>query len=102
MTSPRPDAAGAIDAMLTVITKSLKKKKSCWSAFGTFQVSKRKGGRGRNPQTGEKIKSPPPRAALQGEQAAQGSDQLTFCRTRRIHMRLRAPARLMSLIEGRS
>ena len=48
---------GAIDAMLTVITKSLKKKeKVLLVGFGTFQVSKRKAGEGRNPQTGEKIK----------------------------------------------
>jgi nucleoid DNA-binding protein len=53
----KTDAAGAIDAMLTVITKSLKKKeKVLLVGFGTFQVSKRKAGEGRNPQTGEKIK----------------------------------------------
>ena len=38
----KTDAAGAIDAMLTVITKSLKKKeKVLLVGFGTFQVSKR-------------------------------------------------------------
>ena len=43
----------------TVITKSLKKKeKVLLVGFGTFQVSKRKAGEGRNPQTGEKIKIP--------------------------------------------
>jgi len=53
----KTDAAGAIDAMLTVITKSLKKKeKVLLVGFGTFQVSRRKAGEGRNPQTGEKIK----------------------------------------------
>lgn len=55
----KTDAAGAIDAMLTVITKSLKKKeKVLLVGFGTFQVSKRKAAEGRNPQTGEKIKIP--------------------------------------------
>ena len=53
----KTDAAGAIEATLTVITKSLKKKeKVLLVGFGTFQVSKRKAGEGRNPQTGEKIK----------------------------------------------
>jgi nucleoid DNA-binding protein len=53
----KTDAAGAIEAMLTVITKSLKKKeKVLLVGFGTFQVSRRKAGEGRNPQTGEKIK----------------------------------------------
>jgi nucleoid DNA-binding protein len=51
------DAANAVDSILTVITKSLKKKeKVLLVGFGTFQVSKRKAGEGRNPQTGEKIK----------------------------------------------
>src|SRR5690242_4711607 len=53
------DAANAVDAILTVITKSLKKKeKVLLVGFGTFQVSKRKAAEGRNPQTGEKIKIP--------------------------------------------
>ena len=44
---------------LTVITKSLKKKeKVLLVGFGTFQVSKRAAGEGRNPQNGEKIKIP--------------------------------------------
>ena len=51
------DAANAVDSILTVITKSLKKKeKVLLVGFGTFQVTKRKAGEGRNPQTGEKIK----------------------------------------------
>ena len=55
----KTDAAGAIEAMLTVITKSLKKKeKVLLVGFGTFQVSKRKAGEGRNPQTGAEIKIP--------------------------------------------
>ena len=53
------DAANAVDAILTVITKSLKKKeKVLLVGFGTFQVSRRKAVEGRNPQTGEKIKIP--------------------------------------------
>ena len=52
----KTDAAGAIEAMLTVITKSLKKKeKILLVGFGTFQVSRRKAAEGRNPQTGEEI-----------------------------------------------
>lgn len=55
----KTDAANAIDSILTVITKSLKKKeKVLLVGFGTFQVTKRKAGEGRNPQTGEKIKIP--------------------------------------------
>src|SRR6185312_5855850 len=55
----KSDAANAIDSILTVITKSLKKKdKVLLVGFGTFQVSRRKAGEGRNPQTGEKIKIP--------------------------------------------
>jgi nucleoid DNA-binding protein len=55
----KTDAANAIESVLTVITKSLKKKeKVLLVGFGTFQVSKRKASEGRNPQTGEKIKIP--------------------------------------------
>ena len=55
----KSDTANAIDSMLKVITKSLKKKeKVLLVGFGTFQVSKRKAGEGRNPQNGEKIKIP--------------------------------------------
>ena len=50
----KTDAANAVDAILTVVTKSLKKKeKVLLVGFGTFQVTKRKAGEGRNPQTGE-------------------------------------------------
>jgi nucleoid DNA-binding protein len=53
----KTDAANAVDAILTVVTKSLKKKeKVLLVGFGTFLVAKRKAGEGRNPQTGEKIK----------------------------------------------
>ena len=55
----KTDAANAIDSMLKVITKSLKKKeKVLLVGFGTFQVSQRKAIEGRNPQNGEKIKIP--------------------------------------------
>jgi len=55
----KTDTANAIDSMLKVIAKSLKKKeKVLLVGFGTFQVSKRKAAEGRNPQTGEKIKIP--------------------------------------------
>ena len=55
----KTDAANAVESILTVITKSLKKKeKVLLVGFGTFQVSKRAAGEGRNPQNGEKIKIP--------------------------------------------
>ena len=55
----KTDAANAIDSVLKVITKSLKKReKVLLVGFGTFQVSKRKAAEGRNPQNGEKIKIP--------------------------------------------
>ncbi|MBF0492226.1 MAG: HU family DNA-binding protein [Deltaproteobacteria bacterium] len=46
----------AINSLTTVITKCLKKKdKITLTGFGTFQVSKRKARKGRNPQTGAEI-----------------------------------------------
>ena len=55
----KTDAANAVDSILTLITKSLKKKeKVLLVGFGTFQVSRRAATEGRNPQTGEKIKIP--------------------------------------------
>ena len=55
----KTDAQNAVDSILSLITKSLKKKeKVLLVGFGTFQVSKRKASEGRNPQTGEKIKIP--------------------------------------------
>jgi DNA-binding protein HU-beta len=60
----KTDAANAVDAILTVITKALKKKeKILLVGFGTFQVSRRKASEGRNPKTGEKIKIPAANAA---------------------------------------
>ena len=53
----KTEAAAALDAMFDAITKALKKKdKVMLVGFGTFYATKRKGGEGRNPRTGEKIK----------------------------------------------
>ena len=52
-------AAGtALDSFMTGVTKALKKKdgKVTLVGFGTFQKSRRKARKGRNPQTGEAIK----------------------------------------------
>ena len=75
----KTDAAGAIDAMLDGRSPSRlkKKEKVLLVGFGTFQVSKRKAGEGRNPQTGEKIKIPAANVPrFKAEQGAQGRDQL--------------------------
>ena len=53
----KADAGRAIDAMIEVVKKALKKGESVTLVgFGTFSVSKRKARKGRNPQTGEVIK----------------------------------------------
>lgn len=50
-------AERALDAVITGITKGIKKDKSVQLiGFGTFSVSKRAARTGVNPQTGEKIK----------------------------------------------
>lgn len=52
-------AAGtALDSFIANVTKALKKKdgKVTLVGFGTFQKSRRKARKGRNPQTGETIK----------------------------------------------
>ena len=52
-------AAGkALDSFMGNVTKALKKKngKVTLVGFGTFQKSRRKARKGRNPQTGEMIK----------------------------------------------
>jgi DNA-binding protein HU-beta len=52
-------AAAAVDCMIDVITKTLKKKgKVTLVGFGTFSVSKRAARKGRNPRTGKEIKIP--------------------------------------------
>ena len=53
----KTDAANAVDAMVSVITKALKKGDTVTLVgFGTFQVRKRAARQGRNPKTGEAIK----------------------------------------------
>lgn len=55
----KSDAARALDALITVITKALKKGEEVRVVgFGTFGVQTRKAGVGRNPRTGEEIKIP--------------------------------------------
>jgi DNA-binding protein HU-beta len=55
--SSKKEAQAAVDAILSGITKSLKKKQAVTLVgFGTFKVSKRKARTGRNPQTGDEIK----------------------------------------------
>ena len=51
-------AGAALDSFFTGITKALKKKngKVTLVGFGTFQKTRRKARKGRNPQTGETIK----------------------------------------------
>lgn len=55
----KKDAAKSVDAIVTVVSKELKKKgKVQLVGFGTFEVSKRAARKGKNPQTGEEIKIP--------------------------------------------
>ncbi len=54
----RAAAAKALGSFMTSVTKALKKKdgKVTLVGFGTFSKVRRKARKGRNPQTGEKIK----------------------------------------------
>jgi DNA-binding protein HU-beta len=53
----KADAARAVDAMIDVITKAMKKGETITLVgFGTFSVRKRAARMGRNPQTKEQIK----------------------------------------------
>lgn len=53
----RTEAANAVDAMVSVITKTLKKGEAVTLVgFGTFEVRARAERQGRNPKTGETIK----------------------------------------------
>ena len=53
----KADAARAVDAVISSVTKALKKGDSVTVVgFGTFQVRNRKARTGRNPQTGATIK----------------------------------------------
>jgi len=51
-------AAAALESFIANVTKALKKKdgKVTLVGFGTFQKTRRKARKGRNPQTGEPIK----------------------------------------------
>ncbi|MCG6893005.1 MAG: HU family DNA-binding protein [Desulfobacteraceae bacterium] len=51
-------ASAALDSFIDGVTKALKKKdgKVTLVGFGTFQKTRRKARKGRNPQTGETIK----------------------------------------------
>ena len=51
-------AAAALESFIASVTKALKKKdgKVTLVGFGTFQKTRRKARKGRNPQTGEVIK----------------------------------------------
>ncbi|GGZ61772.1 transcriptional regulator [Lysobacter xinjiangensis] len=52
----RTEAANAVDAMVSVITKTLKKGENVTLVgFGTFEVRERAARQGRNPKTGETI-----------------------------------------------
>ena len=53
----KTDAAAAVDAFVSVVTKALKKGDAVTLVgFGTFQVRKRAARTGRNPKTGATIK----------------------------------------------
>jgi DNA-binding protein HU-beta len=57
ITQTKKQAATAIEIILGIIKKTLKKRdKICISGFGTFSIVKRKARKGRNPKTGESIK----------------------------------------------
>ncbi|GAB6271705.1 MAG: hypothetical protein STSR0003_15490 [Smithella sp.] len=56
-TSTKKEAVMAVEIMLNLIKKTLKKREDIFiSGFGTFSVVKRKARKGRNPKTGEAIK----------------------------------------------
>jgi DNA-binding protein HU-beta len=55
--STKKEAQGAVDCVISSITKALKKGEAVTvTGFGTFRVVKRKARKGRNPRTGEEIK----------------------------------------------
>jgi DNA-binding protein HU-beta len=55
----KADATRAVDSILKIIEKALKKGGEVrLVGFGTFSVVKRKASEGRNPRTGETIKIP--------------------------------------------
>ena len=55
----KKDSGKAVDAIITSVSKELKKKGKVQLAyFGTFEVGKRAARKGKNPQTGEEIEIP--------------------------------------------
>ncbi len=76
----RNDATRAVEAVLDVITDSMKLGEEVKIVgFGTFAVSNRAATTGRNPRTGEEIKNSGVEAAeIQGRQAAQRRNQLIW------------------------
>ena len=53
---PRVKAAELVDTVFNAMTKALKQREEVrLVGFGSFAISKRKGGIGRNPRTGEEI-----------------------------------------------
>ncbi len=59
----KSDATSAVEALFDVITAALKEGDEVRIVgFGTFVVSQRKAGKGRNPQTGEEIDIPASKA----------------------------------------
>ena len=61
----RTEAANAVDAMVSVITKTLKKGETVTLVgFGTFEVRSRAARQGRNPKTGESLLRRIPRSRL--------------------------------------
>ncbi len=56
----KSDAAKALDATFDIIGRTLKRKERVMIVgFGSFSPARRKGGEGRDPRTGEKIKIGP-------------------------------------------
>ena len=61
----KTDAANAVDAMINVVTKALKKGDTVTLVgFGTFQVRKRAARQGRNPKTGDEVPIAPRRVLV--------------------------------------
>ncbi|MFC3124693.1 HU family DNA-binding protein [Pseudoroseomonas globiformis] len=56
---PKAKAAEVVDSVFDAISQSLKDKQEVrLVGFGTFSTSRRKGGKARNPRTGEEIEVP--------------------------------------------
>ena len=74
----KADAARAVDAMIDVITKALKKGDTVTLVgFGTFSVRKRAARQGRNPQTGDDHQDQGlEKSGVQGWQSPEGCSKL--------------------------